>query len=143
MCIRDRITGVTKAYQYIGRASWGVVPVAVVIYAGFLIVGTFLLKYTKYGRHVFAVGGNKKAAVVSGVNVKLTEFMVYVICGFCAAFAGLLLSSRRLLYTSRAGNIDQIAAVITDMKPDERWLELFKKKGIECHYPKACPQNTV
>lgn len=88
------ITGVTKAYQYIGRASWGVVPVAVVIYAGFLIVGTFLLKYTKYGRHVFAVGGNKKAAVVSGVNVKLTEFMVYVICGFCAAFAGLLLSSR-------------------------------------------------
>ena len=84
----------TKAYQYIGRASWGVVPVAVVIYAGFLIVGTFLLKYTKYGRHVFAVGGNKKAAVVSGVNVKLTEFMVYVICGFCAAFAGLLLSSR-------------------------------------------------
>ena len=36
----------------------------------------------------------KKAAVVSGVNVKLTEFMVYVICGFCAAFAGLLLSSR-------------------------------------------------
>lgn len=44
---------------------------------------------------------------------------------------------------TRAGNIDQIAAVITDMKPDERWLELFEKKGIECHYPKACPQNTV
>ncbi|MDD3339163.1 MAG: ABC transporter permease [Lachnospiraceae bacterium] len=88
------ITGVSDAYKYIGRASWGVVPVAVVIYAIFLILGTFLLKYTKYGRHVFAIGGNKKAATVSGVNVEITEFMVYVICGFCAAFAGLLLSSR-------------------------------------------------
>lgn len=61
----------------------------VVIYLLFLVVGTFLLKYTKYGRHVFAIGGNKRAALVSGVNVKMTEFLVYVISGFCAAFAGL------------------------------------------------------
>ena len=83
------ITGV-----YMGRAFWGPVPVMVVIYLLFLVVGTFLLKYTKYGRHVFAIGGNKRAALVSGVNVKMTEFLVYVISGFCAAFAGLLLSSR-------------------------------------------------
>lgn len=88
------ITGVSDAYKYMGRGSWGPVPVMVVIYFVFLIAGTFLLKYTKYGRHVFAVGGNKRAALVSGVNVKITEFIVYVICGFCAAFAGLLLSSR-------------------------------------------------
>lgn len=88
------ITGVSDAYKYMGRASWGPVPVMVVIYLLFLVVGTFLLKYTKYGRHVFAIGGNKRAALVSGVNVKMTEFLVYVISGFCAAFAGLLLSSR-------------------------------------------------
>lgn len=88
------VTGVSDAYKYIGRGSWGVVPVMVVIYILFLLLGTFLLKYTKYGRHVFAIGGNKRAALVSGVNVKLTEFMVYVICGFCAAFAGIMLSSR-------------------------------------------------
>ncbi len=88
------ITGVSDAYKYIGRASWGPVPVAVVLYAVFLIVGTFLLKYTKFGRHVFAIGGNKQAAKVSGINVKQVEFLVYVICGFCASFAGLLLSSR-------------------------------------------------
>ena len=85
------ITGVSDAYKYMGRASWGPVPVMVVIYLLFLVVGTFLLKYTKYGRHVFAIGGNKRAALVSGVNVKMTEFLVYVISGFCAAFAGLLL----------------------------------------------------
>lgn len=88
------ITGVSDAYKYMGRVSWGPVPVMVVIYLMFLLAGTFLLKYTKYGRHVFAVGGNKRAALVSGVNVKFTEFLVYVISGFCAAFAGLLLSSR-------------------------------------------------
>ncbi|MCI8559194.1 MAG: ribose ABC transporter permease [Lachnospiraceae bacterium] len=88
------VTGVSNAYKYIGRASWGVVPVAVVLYAAFLLAGTFLLKYTKYGRHVFAIGGNKQAATVSGINVKRVEFLVYVISGFCAAFAGLLLSSR-------------------------------------------------
>lgn len=88
------ITGVSDGYKYIGRATWGPIPVMVVIYILFLLAGTFLLKYTKYGRHVFAVGGNKRAALVSGVNVKFTEFLVYVISGFCAAFAGLLLSSR-------------------------------------------------
>ncbi|MCI9622409.1 MAG: ABC transporter permease [Lachnospiraceae bacterium] len=88
------VTGVSAAYKYIGRASWGPVPVAVVLYAAFLIAGTFLLKYTKYGRHVFAIGGNKQAATVSGIHVKRVEFLVYMISGFCAAFAGLLLSSR-------------------------------------------------
>lgn len=88
------ITGVSDSYKYIGSASWGVIPVMVVIYAAFLVVGTFLLKYSKYGRHVYAVGGNKRAALVSGINVKRTEFLVYVICGICAAVGGLMLSSR-------------------------------------------------
>jgi ribose/xylose/arabinose/galactoside ABC-type transport system permease subunit len=88
------ITGVSDSYKYIGSAAWGVVPVMVVIYALFLVAGTFLLKYSKYGRHVYAVGGNKRAALVSGINVKRTEFLVYVICGICAAVGGLMLSSR-------------------------------------------------
>ena len=78
------VTGVSAAYKYIGRASWGPVPVAVVLYAAFLIAGTFLLKYTKYGRHVFAIGGNKQAATVSGIHVKRVEFLVYMISGSCS-----------------------------------------------------------
>lgn len=109
------VTGVSDAYKYIGRASWGVVPVAVVLYVVFLLVGTFLLKYTKYGRHVFAVGGNKQAATVSGINVKRVEFLVYVISGFCAAFAGLLLSSRIQTGQPAGGNgyeLDAITAAV-------------------------------
>lgn len=88
------ITGMVDEYKYIGSAYWGVVPVAVVVWIIFIVIGTFLLNYTKYGRHVFAIGGNKVAARVSGIHVKSTEFFVYVICGFCAAFAGVVLSSR-------------------------------------------------
>lgn len=109
------VTGVSDAYKYIGRASWGVVPVAVVLYVVFLLVGTFLLKYTKYGRHVFAIGGNKQAATVSGINVKRVEFLVYVISGFCAAFAGLLLSSRIQTGQPAGGNgyeLDAITAAV-------------------------------
>lgn len=109
------VTGVSDAYKYIGRASWGVVPVAVILYVVFLLVGTFLLKYTKYGRHVFAVGGNKQAATVSGINVKRVEFLVYVISGFCAAFAGLLLSSRIQTGQPAGGNgyeLDAITAAV-------------------------------
>ena len=51
-------------------------------------------KHVHFGKNVYAIGGNKKAAIVSGVNAKLTEFMVYVISGFTAACAGVLLSSR-------------------------------------------------
>lgn len=38
---------------------------------------------------------------------------------------------------TRAGGIEQVAAVITDEKPDDRWLELFRRKGVECYYPKS------
>lgn len=109
------VTGVSNAYKYIGRASWGVVPVAVVLYAAFLIAGTFLLKYTRYGRHVFAVGGNKQAARVSGINVRRVEFLVYVISGFCSAFGGILLSSRIQTGQPAGGNgyeLDAITAAV-------------------------------
>ena len=109
------ITGLTKAYQYIGKTYWGVVPVSVVIYAAFLVIGVFLLKYTIYGRHIFAVGGNKKAALVSGINVRRTEFLAYVFCGFCAAFGGLLLSSRIQTGQPAGGEgfeLDAITAVV-------------------------------
>ncbi len=105
------VTGVSAAYKYIGRASWGPVPVAVVLYAAFLIAGTFLLKYTKYGRHVFAIGGNKQAATVSGIHVKRVEFLVYMISGFCAAFAGLLLSSRIQTGQPAGGDGYELAAI--------------------------------
>ena len=45
-------------------------------------------------RHVYAIGGNERAAELSGVKVKRTKVLVYMISGFCAAFVGLIIASQ-------------------------------------------------
>ena len=82
------------SFKVIGQGYFLGIPVPIILLVIFCIIGLVILTMTTFGRYVFAIGGNKRAALVSGVNVKMTEFLVYVISGFCAAFAGLLLSSR-------------------------------------------------
>jgi len=60
----------------------------------FAIVAYYVTTKVPFGRHVYALGGNRRVAQLSGVRVKLTETMVYVISGFCSAMAGLILTSR-------------------------------------------------
>ena len=63
--------------------------------AGFLIVVLHVFLYrTRHGRHFYAVGGNAKAAALSGINTRATLFLTYVLCAFFAAVAGLLLTAR-------------------------------------------------
>ena len=53
-----------------------------------------VLTRTRFGRYVFAIGGNEEAARLAGINVALVKTLVYVISGGCAAVAGLLLMAR-------------------------------------------------
>jgi D-xylose transport system permease protein len=70
------------------------VPVIVVIIAIFLIVGTFVLGRTAYGRHIYAVGGNREAARRAGINVDRIRISVFVICSSMAAIGGIIAASR-------------------------------------------------
>ena len=70
------------------------VPVAGLIALGMGLLGWFLLRYTALGRSVFAVGGNREAARVSGINVDRTKVMVYILSGLMSAVAGLVLVGR-------------------------------------------------
>jgi D-xylose transport system permease protein len=60
-----------------------------------LVVGTFFLQRTAFGRHLYAVGGNAEAARRAGINVKLVRTMAFVICSGMAAVAGLIFASRQ------------------------------------------------
>ena len=74
-----------------------------------------LLNKSRFGRHVFAVGGNKKAALFSGIKIKKIEMVVYTIVGLLAGFSGVVLSSRMYSGQPTAGNmfeLDAIAAVV-------------------------------
>ncbi len=70
------------------------VPVVVAVLVFLLVVLTFLLSRTAWGRHVYAVGGNAEAARRAGINVKGVKLSCFIMCSTLAAVAGLLLASR-------------------------------------------------
>jgi D-xylose transport system permease protein len=70
------------------------VPIVVPIIAALLIVWTFVLRRTAYGRHIYAVGGNREAARRAGINVDKIRISVFVICSFMAAIGGIILASK-------------------------------------------------
>ncbi|GEB53500.1 MULTISPECIES: sugar ABC transporter permease [Streptomyces] len=74
--------------------SYKGLPLAVVIFVGFVVVGDFVLRRTGYGRKVFAVGGSSEAASRAGINVSLIRISVYSIAGTMAAIGGLFLASQ-------------------------------------------------
>ncbi|MFI6229189.1 sugar ABC transporter permease [Micromonospora echinospora] len=70
------------------------VPIVVPIIAVLLIFWTFVLQRTSYGRHVYAVGGNREAARRAGINVDRIRISVFVICSTMAAIGGIVAASR-------------------------------------------------
>jgi len=91
------------------------VPVPVVIFLAFVVVAHIVLKYTKYGRWIYALGGNPEAARLSGLNARALTMSVYVISGFCAGVAAFLLTSRLNSAEQVAGQsyeLQAIAAVV-------------------------------
>jgi len=91
------ISGFEDAYEWWGKARLPEpdgIPVPVIIFLGFAVLAHIILRYTRYGRQVYAVGGNPEAARLSGLNVKKILLSVYVIVGFFAGLGGFVLSSR-------------------------------------------------
>jgi ribose transport system permease protein len=66
------------------------VPVPAIVFLSLAVIFTILLKYTRFGRHVYAVGGNETSAFLCGVKVDQLKIIVYTICGILAGVAGIL-----------------------------------------------------
>lgn len=69
-------------------------PAPVIIAAFVILLAYVIVNWTRLGRYFYAVGGNVKAAGLSGINTKLTLFLAYSICGVVAAISGMLLTAR-------------------------------------------------
>lgn len=101
--------------QFLGSESVGPVPVSIILVAILYIFMFWFLTRTTIGRHIYAVGGNKEAARLSGISVDGVLNLVYTISGFTAALAGLVLAGRVNAVYPLAGldyETDAIAAVI-------------------------------
>ena len=94
---------------------FGYINITTLIFIFLAIISWILLSYRKEGRNLFAIGGNKEVARLSGINVKLTTVMVYTISGFLSGLAGLLMMARLNAGVPQAGftyELDVIAAVV-------------------------------
>lgn len=106
---------VSKEWQFIGAGYIGPIPTPVVILFFVLIVTAIIMNNTKFGRHVYAVGGNPQAANFSGISVSKVKFFVYAYTGLLAGLAGVVLASRMYSGQPTAGTgaeMDAIAAVV-------------------------------
>lgn len=72
----------------------GILPYPVICFIVIAVLAYILLHQTRFGRYVYAVGGNSSSAFASGINVKLITMATYVIMGFCAAVAGIITTAR-------------------------------------------------
>jgi len=93
---------------------YGDLPAAPIIFFTVAGVGYFVLTYTRFGRLVYAAGGNPVSAYLSGVNVRRVQFITFAISGILAGLAGVLMCSRGMagsIEALRGLELDSIAAV--------------------------------
>ena len=88
------VSGFDDSYRWWGRGDVLGLPVPVILFLLSIFISWFVLKYTRFGRSVYAVGANPEAARLSGINVKLVVASVYTITGFFAGLVGFVLSAR-------------------------------------------------
>lgn len=109
------IGNLPSSFGFLGRDRMLGVPVPVLIMLVVFAAGWFVLKHMTFGRYVYAVGGNREASFLAGVNTKRVTLLVYVLNGLLVGLAGLVLASRLGAGVPNAGlqyELDVIAAVV-------------------------------
>ena len=109
------ISGFSGKLNYIGSGTILGIPVMILIMALTFLIGLFVLKFTRAGRYIYAIGGNVEATRLSGINTNRYTTLVYVICGLTAGLAAVLLTSRLDSAQPVAGEgyeLDAIAATV-------------------------------
>lgn len=96
------ISHLTPQFKFLGD-SIGFIPVPVIVYALMILITWVILNYTSFGKNIYAIGGNVKAAEVSGVNVKKNLVFIYM-------FAGVMYGVAALVFAGRVGSVHPGAA---------------------------------
>lgn len=109
------ISGLSSDFTVIGNGKLAGIPLPVILILLVVLGAWYVLNQTRYGRYVYAVGGNEDSARLSGINTDKIKALVYVICGVTAALSGIVVTSRIGSASPNAGSgfeLDAIAAVV-------------------------------
>lgn len=89
------VSNLPDDFRWLAKGKlFGVIPMIVVIFVIMFAVSAFLLTQTRFGKNIYAIGGNGQAARVAGINVEKNLILVYLWCSVCAAIGGILLAAR-------------------------------------------------
>jgi ribose transport system permease protein len=106
-----RAMNLPETFYELGAARVVGVPIPVLIFAAVVIVGHLMLTRTPFGRQVYAVGADVEAARKAGLSTGVVLFAVYVICGLCAAIAGVVALSQAPAVSPTFGNNREFLAI--------------------------------
>lgn len=109
------IFGMPVNYRVLGRGYVGFIPIPILIMIIVFAILFLILNNLNFGRHIYAIGSNEEAAIISGINVNRTKIMVYVLCGLMAGLGGAILSSRLdsgQAATAQGLELDVLTAVV-------------------------------
>jgi ribose transport system permease protein len=89
------LTGIPESVTIIGQGTlFGIIPYPAIIMVVLAVILIYMLRYTSFGRHIYAVGGNEHAAKIVGIQINKTKMAVYALTGFISALAGILMVLR-------------------------------------------------
>ena len=109
------IYDVGNSFKTIARSSLGPLPTPIIIFSVIVIITYLALNKAKYGRYVYAVGGNEEAARLSGIKTRKIKVSTYLISSVLAALAGIMLTSRVAAAETNAAEgwaLDAVSAVV-------------------------------
>ena len=107
------ISGLPDGFKIFGNTDWFGIPSMIFIMAFWLLIIWVVLSKTRFGRHTYAIGGNKEAALMSGVDVKFNSMLGFVFCGIGMALTALVMTSRMGSAHVTAGDAYQLQAIAT------------------------------
>ena len=119
--IQNRYDGpagsIGDGFEQLGYTRFGIVPASVFLLVGVVAIVYFLLRWTRFGFRLYAVGGDEEVSRLSGVRTHRVIIAAHVVCSICAAITGLFLASRLGAGTPTVGtdggyDLESIAAVV-------------------------------
>ncbi len=106
---------ISPCLEILAWGDLGFVPVSVVLFGVTTVVGILTLRQTKFGRHIYAIGGNEETARLSGIKVNRVKIYTYMLCSFTASLTGLCLASRMGMGDPTAGEPFMLESLVPVM----------------------------
>jgi len=100
-----------QGFPLLGAGTFLHVPFSIWLLALVAVIAAYITLKTPFGRQIYAVGGNERAATLSGVSVNRVKLAVYMISGFCAAIAGLVVASQLVASHPASGETFEMNAI--------------------------------